>query len=626
MLFFTQSELLSRLGQSERRFVPLSQIACLKAPDAGIQEPNFLLFNREDDRLLAICPGHARVNARRLQRTTEPVVKAALVPHDEAEALGFIEARVHPFFLDPDGILRRIFIDAVLFTQSILFPESPIFLPVYEGGSETGKLLVPVRGFFAALAGIFGEDRIEVANLSDKSWPDPVLRELIRRRPVRTRFAPTPSNTLHLGNARGALIAALSALQDPDSEYFLRFDDTDRERNDEDCVAEIANELSWLGIDVPLSRRFRQSDAERLERYHQALAELAAAGLSVEHSDGSRRLRSLPAESYFNICFDWKAGPIVEHAAPATKTLEEKELPILRPASTLPYYRFSGTIDDIERSTHVFRDSRQAFLSKVQNHIRVALGLARLKPAERTYLHAHWQLPLPIYFHLPTVTDQEGKVLSKREGAGRFMLRALLEEGLPGDAVLILLLSTILPLGRDRSMREEIQRIATVLAGRGLPAAAKLLDLDSLVKSQHPIRLDLKKLKLAERAHLQAVSMAEFLRNLERRTGAQGAGNHPENTVQRLFEHRHDLASWEQANALLSFASSVEPQCQTALLTEAEQEWLSIRERRDAGADLMKLRIRLTGSACGPPLSTIFQVVGSGMQALRRPPQELKRS
>ena len=62
-----------------------------------------------------------------------------------------------------------------------------------------------------------------------------------------TRFAPSPTGTLHVGNVRAALHNWLLAKQ-ADGRFLLRIDDTDLERSREEHVASIKADLTWLGL------------------------------------------------------------------------------------------------------------------------------------------------------------------------------------------------------------------------------------------------------------------------------------------------------------------------------------------------------------------------------------------
>ena len=90
---------------------------------------------------------------------------------------------------------------------------------------------------------------------------------------VVTRFAPSPTGRLHVGNIRTALHNFLFARKDG-GRFLLRIDDTDRERSREDYVDAIHDDLHWLGL--TWDGEFRQS--ERFDLYKREFARLKAAG------------------------------------------------------------------------------------------------------------------------------------------------------------------------------------------------------------------------------------------------------------------------------------------------------------------------------------------------------------
>ena len=91
--------------------------------------------------------------------------------------------------------------------------------------------------------------------------------------PARTRFAPSPTGRLHVGNVRVALVNWLWARK-TGGDFLLRLDDTDAERSRADHAAAIERDLSWLGL--AWDRFARQSD--RLDRYRAAAERLKEAG------------------------------------------------------------------------------------------------------------------------------------------------------------------------------------------------------------------------------------------------------------------------------------------------------------------------------------------------------------
>ena len=88
-----------------------------------------------------------------------------------------------------------------------------------------------------------------------------------------TRFAPSPTGFLHMGNLRAAVLNALLA-RHAGGRFLLRIDDTDDTRSEARFEAAIRDDLAWLGLGWDDS--FRQSD--RLDHYEAAAARLRAAG------------------------------------------------------------------------------------------------------------------------------------------------------------------------------------------------------------------------------------------------------------------------------------------------------------------------------------------------------------
>nr|WP_294811988.1 glutamate--tRNA ligase [uncultured Sphingomonas sp.] len=90
---------------------------------------------------------------------------------------------------------------------------------------------------------------------------------------VTTRFAPSPTGTLHVGNLRTALHNWMFAKANG-GRFLLRIDDTDRERSEERHVASIRADLAWLGLAPDGEER----QSARFDRYEARFADLVAAG------------------------------------------------------------------------------------------------------------------------------------------------------------------------------------------------------------------------------------------------------------------------------------------------------------------------------------------------------------
>ena len=95
-------------------------------------------------------------------------------------------------------------------------------------------------------------------------------------RPVVTRFAPSPTGTLHIGGARTALFNWLYA-RHTGGRFVLRIEDTDRERSKQEYVEAILGSLRWLELDWDGEPVFQ---ATRLERHREVAHQLLDAGLA----------------------------------------------------------------------------------------------------------------------------------------------------------------------------------------------------------------------------------------------------------------------------------------------------------------------------------------------------------
>ena len=198
---------------------------------------------------------------------------------------------------------------------------------------------------------------------------------------VRVRFAPSPTGSLHLGNA----LTAVANRRFADSNggvVVLRIDDTDPARNVEGGEEAIAADLSWLGVGFD-EGPVRQS--ERGEVYAEAAERALATGTAVRDDDGSVRLG--------------RDGTT-----------------LLRPDGTATY-QLASVADDLDLGiTHVIRGSDHRSNLPVQQRIARALGGE-----------------LPEVIHHGLVLGPDGKKLSKRHGHSS--IAELREEGFPAAAV-----------------------------------------------------------------------------------------------------------------------------------------------------------------------------------------------
>ena len=246
---------------------------------------------------------------------------------------------------------------------------------------------------------------------------------------TRTRFAPSPTGFIHLGNIRSALYPWAFA-RATGGDFILRIEDTDVERSSQEAVDVILEGMAWLGLNHDEGPFYQM---QRMDRYKEVLAQLQAAGhvypcyMSVAELDALRE-RQMVAKEKPRYDGTWRpeegktlpaipAGvqPVLRFKTPLTGTVswddkvkgrieirntELDDLVIARPDGT-PTYNFCVVVDDIDMAiTHVIRGDDHVNNTPRQIHIFNALGYTP-----------------PVYAHLPTVLNEQGDKLSKRTGA-----------------------------------------------------------------------------------------------------------------------------------------------------------------------------------------------------------------
>lgn len=262
---------------------------------------------------------------------------------------------------------------------------------------------------------------------------------------VRTRFAPSPTGFIHLGNIRSALYPWAFA-RHHGGDFILRIEDTDTERSSEEAVQVILQAMDWLGLDYDEGPFYQM---QRMPRYREVLDELRQTGMvypcymSTAELDALRE-RQLAAKQKPRYDGTWRpepgktlppipegVQPVWRFRTPTTGVVawhdfvkghieirndELDDLVVARPDGT-PTYNFCVVIDDMDMAiTDVIRGDDHVNNTPRQLHIFQALGA---KP--------------PRYAHLPTVLNDQGEKLSKRNGAKSVLQYR--DEGYLPDAV-----------------------------------------------------------------------------------------------------------------------------------------------------------------------------------------------
>ena len=252
---------------------------------------------------------------------------------------------------------------------------------------------------------------------------------------IRTRFAPSPTGFIHLGNIRSALYPWAFA-RSQGGDFILRIEDTDEQRSSQAAVDVILEGMAWLGLDADEGPFYQM---QRMDRYKEVLARMKADGLVYPCYMGIAELDALREKQMANKekpRYDgtWRPEPgktlppVPQGVQPVLRFMnplggsvvwEDKvkgrieisndeldDLVIARPAATgesvgTPTYNFCVVVDDIDMAiTHVIRGDDHVNNTPRQINIFRALGKAP-----------------PVYAHLPTVLNEQGEKMSKRNGA-----------------------------------------------------------------------------------------------------------------------------------------------------------------------------------------------------------------
>ena len=364
---------------------------------------------------------------------------------------------------------------------------------------------------------------------------------------VRTRFAPSPTGFIHLGNIRSALYPWAFA-RAKGGDFVLRIEDTDLERSTQAAVDVILESMDWLGMKPDEGPYYQM---QRMDRYKEVLARLQAAGhvypcyMSKQELD-ALRARQEAAREKPRYDGTWRPEPgktlppVPEGVQPVLRFKNPKDgvvawddkvkgrieisnaelddLVIARPDGT-PTYNFCVVVDDMDMGiTHVIRGDDHVNNTPRQINIFRALG------------HEP-----PVYAHLPTVLNEQGEKMSKRNGAKA--VTQYRDEGYLADAMINYLARLGWSHGDDEIFSRE-QFLAW-------------FDLDHLGKSA--AQFDEAKLRWVNAQHIKAMPDAELAPlvagQLQKRGIAQTDERLP--AICALFKDRCEtteaLAGWAHA-------------------------------------------------------------------------------
>ena len=436
---------------------------------------------------------------------------------------------------------------------------------------------------------------------------------------VVTRFAPSPTGRLHVGNIRTALHNALFARKNG-GRFLLRIDDTDRERSREEFVDAIRADLAWLGVNH--DDEVRQSD--RFDLYEREFERLKAAGRvyacyeTPEELDLRRKVllgRGLPpvyerkpADApvpeqrsphwRFRLNHD---GPIIwDDLIRGTQRFDPTLLsdPVVRREDGSWLYLLPSVIDDVDLGvTHVVRGEDHVTNSAAQIQMFEALGATP-----------------PAFAHEALLVAAEGK-LSKRLGS--YGVQHLREEGVEPLAML------------------------DVLARIGTSQPVEPLTLDELASAfdfshfgRAPAHFDPHDVELINARLLHRLDFADVRDRLP-----SDATEADWLLIRPNLERLADFAGWHKVvsgdidtpdlghdeRAIVREAEAIAPD-----LDWAQEPWKKLTDRLKAStgakgkALFLPLRLALTGRESGPEMAPLVSAIGKD-RALSRLKAAAKR-
>ncbi|MBR4877963.1 MAG: glutamate--tRNA ligase, partial [Rhodocyclaceae bacterium] len=248
-------------------------------------------------------------------------------------------------------------------------------------------------------------------------------------RPVRTRFAPSPTGFLHIGGARTALFSWAFA-RHHGGQFVLRIEDTDLARSTPQAVQAILDGMQWLGLDYDEGPFYQ---TKRMARYREVIDRMLAEGTAYRcytRAEELEALREAQRARGEKPRYDgrWRpeAGktlpappadvpPVIRFRNPTDGVVAWNDLAkgrieisnaelddfIIARADGTPTYNFCVVVDDLDMNiTHVIRGDDHVNNTPRQINLLAALG------AE-----------IPQYAHLSMILGDDGAKLSKRHGA-----------------------------------------------------------------------------------------------------------------------------------------------------------------------------------------------------------------
>ena len=320
------------------------------------------------------------------------------------------------------------------------------------------------------------------------------------------RFAPSPTGPLHIGGVRTALFNWLLAKKNK-GKYFLRIEDTDKERSKDEFKKQIISSLAWLGIkhdgeEYIQSKNIKKhiTIAEELlkkgfaykcycseQEINEQKEKCKKQGMPYVYNRKWRDAKDLQVPKDIQPVIRFKSkisgNTIIKDLVQGDRNISNSTIEdfiILRKDNT-PTYQLSATVDDHEmKITHVIRGDDHMINSFKQKQIYDAMG---------------WKVPE--FAHIPLIHSEQGKKLSKRDNAST--LEDYIKIGILSDA----LRNYLLRLGWSHKDKEIFTKQESI----------DLFDLNGVGKS--PSKLDLSRIYSINETYIKTIDEKELFNYLK---------------------------------------------------------------------------------------------------------------
>jgi glutamyl-tRNA synthetase len=330
---------------------------------------------------------------------------------------------------------------------------------------------------------------------------------------VITRFPPSPTGLLQMGNVRTAIYNYLFA-KHHGGQFLFRIEDTDKDRSASEYEVEIVENLHWLGLEWDNPVFTRQS--ERSEVYNtylkklvdenkayisnekQVPPEVKPRGLTSPRRDSVIRFKNPNKKVVFT---DLIRGDIEFDTTDLGDFVIAKSL-------TEPIYHMAAVIDDFESGiTHIIRGEDHISNTPRQILIQEAIGA-----------------PRPLYAHLPLILDSDRSKLSKRKQGEKVSLKYYISQGFLPQAVI----NYLALVGWNPGTEQEIFSLDELI---------KVFDISKVQKSGAIFNEE--KMRWINKQHIERLPKAELYARIQEIVGQNITGEKLEKITQIAIERIH---------------------------------------------------------------------------------------